>query len=284
MNVRPGRLRVSLLGNCCLFGMLVISWTVQGEEPAANTPHVVPHRGLLRHAPENTLASFRACLELRLGFEFDVRRSKDGHLVCVHDTTLDRTTNGHGPVAERTLAELKQLDAGSWFDPAFRAERIPTIDEIFALLAAHPHADVLVTADMKGDDPEIEADVIRLAKKHGVLPRLLFIGRSIEHPEVRRRLRQAAPEAHVAALANRPDEFEAALAEPDADWVYLRYVPTAAEMKKVHAQGKKAFIAGVTTVGGRLPENWRKARDAGIDGILTDYPLELVRGLRHDEW
>ena len=54
----------------------------------AADPLVVAHRGLLRHAPENTLANFRACLELRLGFEFDVARTKDGHLVCIHDDTL----------------------------------------------------------------------------------------------------------------------------------------------------------------------------------------------------
>ena len=58
---------------------------------------VVGHRGLLRESPENTLATFRDCLELRIGFELDVRRSRDGHLVCIHDDTLDRTTHAwHG--------------------------------------------------------------------------------------------------------------------------------------------------------------------------------------------
>ena len=56
-------------------------------------PLIVARRGLLLHAPENTLANFRACLELRLGFEFDVERTKDGHLVCIHDGTVDRTTS-----------------------------------------------------------------------------------------------------------------------------------------------------------------------------------------------
>jgi len=60
----------------------------------AEDPLIVAHRGLLHHAPENTLAYFRACLELRIGFEFDVERTKDGQLVCVHDDTVDRTTNG----------------------------------------------------------------------------------------------------------------------------------------------------------------------------------------------
>ena len=63
---------------------------------AAEPPLIVAHRGLLLHAPENTLANFRACLELRLGFEFDVEKTKDGHLVCIHDGTVDRTANGTG--------------------------------------------------------------------------------------------------------------------------------------------------------------------------------------------
>ena len=77
---------------------------------AANPPQalIVAHRGLLRHAPENTLANFRACLELRLGFEFDVSQTKDGHLVCIHDDTVDRTTNGTGKVADLTLEEIRR--------------------------------------------------------------------------------------------------------------------------------------------------------------------------------
>src|SRR4051794_20980331 len=93
-------------------------------EPAS--PRLIAHRGLLRHAPENTLAAYGACLDLRLGFELDVRRSKDGHLVIVHDADLKRTTDGKGRVADHTLAELKKLDAGRWFDTSFTGERVPT--------------------------------------------------------------------------------------------------------------------------------------------------------------
>src|SRR5262245_27407053 len=96
-------------------------------------PLVVGHRGLMHHAPECTLAAFRACLALRVGFEFDVRRTKDGHLVCLHDPTLDRTTNSRGNLADLTLDQAQKLDTGSRFSPAFKGERIPTIDEIFSL-------------------------------------------------------------------------------------------------------------------------------------------------------
>jgi glycerophosphoryl diester phosphodiesterase len=110
---------------------------------------VVAHWGLLRNAPENTLASFRACLELRVGFEFDVQRTKDGHLVCIHDDTVDQTTDGSGAVAELTLAEIRQLDAGCWFDPKFAGEKMPTVKEVLKLVAAYRQKGLLIAADLK---------------------------------------------------------------------------------------------------------------------------------------
>src|SRR5207244_3967682 len=112
----------------------VAAVSASAAEPSKR-PLVVGHRGLMHVAPECTLARFKACLSLRVGFEFDVRRTKDGQLVCLHDTTLDRTTDGKGTLANSTLDELRRLDGGVRFDPAFRGERIPTIDEIFALAA-----------------------------------------------------------------------------------------------------------------------------------------------------
>jgi len=242
---------------------------------AAARPLIVAHRGLAKHAPENTLANFRACLELRLGIELDVRRTKDGHLVSVHDPSLDRTTDGKGKVGDFTLAELRKLDAGTRFDPAYQGERIATLDEIFALVARH--AQGLIAVDLK--EPGSEADLVKLAQTHGVLDRLLFIGLAINQPAVRRKLRQADAKSHTACLAEKPSDFAAALDAADADWVYVRYVPSAAEAAKVHAAGKRLFIAG-PTVAGRETANWKQAASAGTDAILTDYPLELAEMLR----
>jgi glycerophosphoryl diester phosphodiesterase len=246
---------------------------------APGQPLPVAHRGLLRHAPENTLANFRACLELRLGFEMDVRRCRDGALVCIHDASVERTTDGRGAVAGRTLRELKALDAGSWFHAAFAGERIPTVEEVFALLASHPGAPVLVAVDLKSDDAALAADVVGLARRHGVLDRLLFIGLAIGDAELRRRLRAAAPEAHVACLAETAEQFRAALADPASDWVYVRDVPGEADVRRVHETGKRLFIAG-PKVSGHEPENWTAAARAGLDAILTDCPLELRAILR----
>ena len=257
------------MANACITWAAIL---LLGTSPSPPLP--VAHRGLLRHAPENTLANFRACLELRLGFEFDVRRCRDGTLVCIHDASVDRTTDGRGEVAERTLAQLKALDAGSWFHPAFAGERIPTAEEVFALLAAHPEARVLVAVDLKADDATLAADVVGLARRlRGAGPA------GVHRPGHRRRrpaapARAAAPEAHVARLAETDEQFDAALVDAACDWVYVRDVPTGADVRRVHERGKRVFIAGAK-VSGREPENWDAAAGVGLDAILTDYPLDL---------
>lgn len=96
---------------------------------------IIAHRGASSIAPENTLAAFQAAIDLGVDMiELDVRNTKDEQIVVIHDETLDRTTNGVGPVHEMTLEEMKQLDAGSWFDPKFRDEKVPTIKEVLDLV------------------------------------------------------------------------------------------------------------------------------------------------------
>jgi glycerophosphoryl diester phosphodiesterase len=255
---------------CCSFGPFALAV----DRPA---PRIVAHRGLLRHAPENTLANFRACLELRIGFEFDVQRTKDGQLVCIHDDTLDRTTNGSGKVSEKTLAEIQRLDAGRWFAPEFTGERVPTVEEVLKLVAEYKQHEILVAVDLKAEG--VERDVVRLAEEHHILHRLLFIGRTISEPQVRAAIKQVSKHAQTTALANNSEEFPQAIETADADWVYLRFLPSLEQMRAVHHAGKIAFIAGVT-VSGDVPQNWQQAAEAGMDGILTDYPLTLRAALR----
>lgn len=89
------------------------------------------HRGASYHAPENTLAAFLLAAEMGAeGIELDVQLSKDGELVVIHDFGLETTTDGTGPVRERTLTELKKLDAGIRFDPAHAGQQIPTLQEV----------------------------------------------------------------------------------------------------------------------------------------------------------
>ncbi len=265
-----------LLAVVCLCWFLPLNHAAD-ELSSAQTFQVVAHRGLLKHSPENTLSNFRACTELRIGFEVDVRRTKDGHLVCVHDDTVDRTTKGHGAVSDMTLEQIKQLDASARFDSKFQGERIPTFDEVLALIEKHAREPVLIAIDLKV--PDIEADCVKAAKAKGVLGKLLFIGTTIESPEVQRKLKRTDLVAQVARLAVK---LPANLMESESDWAYLRFVPTRDEVAQVHKAGKRVFIAG-PTVAGLERDNWIAAIRAGVDAILTDYPLELAQEVRSSE-
>ncbi len=248
-----------------------------GAEPP-ELPQSVGHRGLLQSAPENTLAGFRGCLEMRVGFEFDVRRTKDGKLVCLHDDILDRTTDGKGSLRDISFGELRKLDAGKWFDPDFCGERVPTIEEIFALIAEYPNVG-WVAVDLKETGSGIEEAVVKLAQKHKVLDRLVFIGLAIDSPEIRARIRAASKVAHSAHLALTPEKIHDALADANADWVYVRFIPPGEMVKRIHEEGKRIFLAG-PLVAGNESGNWRAAAELRIDAILTDYPVELKKQLR----
>jgi len=92
---------------------------------------VIGHRGASGHAPENTLAAFKKAAALGATFvETDLHLSRDAHFVAIHDATVNRTTNGQGAVHDMTLAELRRLDAGSWFGSEFGGERIPMLEEL----------------------------------------------------------------------------------------------------------------------------------------------------------
>ncbi len=91
----------------------------------------IAHRGASSSAPENTLSAFKEAVRLGADMiELDVRLSRDEEVVVFHDRDLSRTTNGGGPVEERSLAELRQLDAGDWFSDKFKGEVIPTLEEV----------------------------------------------------------------------------------------------------------------------------------------------------------
>jgi glycerophosphoryl diester phosphodiesterase len=247
----------------------------------ATAVHPVARRGLRRAAPENTLPNVRACLDAHLGFSCDVQRSRDGVLVCIHDDTLDRTTDGSGPVAAATLAELARLDAGDSFAPEFRGTRVPAVEDVFRLIAAHPAAAGVYVIDIQANDADVERDLVSLATRHGVLDRLVFAGRATAEPAMRRRLRAADPGCHVAATVNGRETLSAVLAADhpagvDADWIDTRFVPTAEEVAAIHASGRCVIVSVPAANGGEEPI-WRQSLAAGVDAVLTDDPVALRR-------
>lgn len=126
---------------------------------------IFAHRGSKCNRPENTLAAFKEAIRVGAdGIELDVHRTKDHHLVVIHDETVDRTTNGIGYVRDLTLSEIKELDAGSWFAPFYFREKVPTLEEVLQFLVAENFQGTL-NIEIKTDKyhyPRIERDIAKL--------------------------------------------------------------------------------------------------------------------------
>lgn len=118
-------------------------------------------------------------------------------------------------------------------------------------------------------------------KKHGVLDRIVCIGTAIDSPAVRQALHCADAATQCAVVAQRPEDLTKMLADRKSRWAYLRFVPTRRQVQAAHAAGKKVIVVGPTVMG-RETANWIRAREAGADAVLTDYPLDLRRAWRGD--
>jgi len=133
--------------------------------------------------------------------------------------------------------------------------------------------------DLKIDDKNYEGDIVALAKKHVVLNQLVFIGRAIEQPAVRKKLRAANRAAHVCVLAQTIKDLPAAIADVDSDWVYTRFVPNGDEAESIRKAGKKLFLSG-PPVNQLNIDNFRKAFEIRADALLTDFPHDCRRTWR----
>ena len=160
-------------------------------------PLVLAHRGASAVAPQNTLAAFKKAMELGAdGVELDVQLSADGVPVVIHDMTVDTLTDGTGRVSEMSLAQLKELDAGASFDPAFTGERIPTLDEVLEAVGDT----LLLNIELKTyalRDTGLEQAVLHLVQRHALGPRALF---SSFNPLALRRVKRLSPTALVGLL------------------------------------------------------------------------------------
>ena len=140
------------------------------------TPLILGHRGASAYAPENTLTAFRLALEQGAdGIELDVTLTADGVPVVIHDDTVDRTTNGHGPVRALRLAELKGLEAGypARFGRQFAGVRIPTLAEVFEACGEQPVINVELKHD-RSPGRQLARRVVDLIHAHGRQGRVIL--------------------------------------------------------------------------------------------------------------
>jgi len=231
---------------------------------------MIAHRGLSGLCPENTLAAFDAAVAAGASMvELDVTTSADGALMVIHDATLDRTTDGKGPVAALSRAALGRLDAGSWFAPEFAGEPIPTLETVFSRLRGR----ALVNVEIKREavTPAVAGGVvervIETAHDHGMAASIVvssFEPRALEQArEVDTRVPRAVlfDEERYASLDPEPilDAFEACSLNLSRERV------TRGVVEACHARGRLVLVHTVNE-----PEAMVKTFDLGVDGIFTD--------------
>jgi glycerophosphoryl diester phosphodiesterase len=237
--------------------------------PSLTPPYLFAHRGASARAPENTLAAFRLALEQGApAIEFDVKLSLDGQVVVIHDSTVERTTDGKGLVGELPLAELKQFDAGSWFSLQFAGERIPTLEEVFASLGGKIFMNIELTNYTTGFD-NLVAAVTALVKQYHLEKHVMYSS-FFPHNLIRAgQLTPGVPRGQLAlpGPAGWWQRLWGGMLRIDAEHPFSGDV-TAQSIEKAHARGRRVHVWTVND-----PQDMRRLWRLGVDGIFTDDPL-----------
>jgi glycerophosphoryl diester phosphodiesterase len=233
-----------------------------GDRPG---PFVIGHRGAAGYAPENTMTAFERGISLRAdAIELDINPSKDGELMVIHDPTLNRTTSGSGLVCQHTAAEIQALDAGSWFDPSFKACRIPTLREVLSWAKNRTK----VVIEIKNGPifyPDIEKMLVAVLDELSMRDQVMAI--SFDHL-VLRDLKRIAPDIATGVIyASRMADPVGMARAVDADllmpyWAML----TAEEVAAAHAAD--LFISPW----GGAEQDYKHILGLGVDAVGADFP------------
>jgi glycerophosphoryl diester phosphodiesterase len=238
-------------------------------------PIIIAHRGAMGYAPENTLAAFKLAIELGAdAIELDLRQTKDGVPVALHNATLNKTTNAQGNVKNFNFDELQKLDAGSWFDEKYQKEKIPSLQEVINLL----NDSVVIIIELKDGNetyPGIEEKTVSLIRENRIESQTIL--KSFD-PNVLSRLRKIAPEiplCYVYALRipwlgmiiDQGVTF-GSIFSIDAEYLQPhRFFLSESFVKDAQSKGYKIISWGVNS-----EEAIKQSIYYNVDGIETDYP------------
>ena len=243
-------------------------------------PLALAHRGHSIAFPENTMTAFRAAIEAGVdAIESDVHLTADGHLVMLHDTTLDRTTSCGGPVMDGRLVEVRTQDAGGRFGERFRGERVPTLEQLLDLAA---EADVFLIIEVKGAD-----HAQALAIGNAVADRLAERG-ELEHHLISSFDHQAlgALRRRYPTLDVAPDRLpEVGHLPPDAVVAQAQAIG-ARVMQVLHTEISRELVEAHHAAGIALwswtintPAEIEASKAHGCDGLMGDDAHALVRAV-----
>lgn len=231
---------------------------------------IAGHRGDRSAAPENTLPALQGALDGSMVYvETDIRLSADGVPVLIHDASVDRTTNGSGKVSELTLAQLQQLDAGSWFTKSYAGLRIPTLESFLVILAESNKKAML---ELKGDWTEESLDVVEsLVAEYNLSHRVVLASFSVETLAA---LQSAVPDLpRLVIIRDLPADPNALIREFEAIGV-VTSPPSVVEdptvVEHIHQAG-----FGILLYTLNKEQSWATALSLGVDGIITDKPSAL---------
>ena len=237
-------------------------------------PIIFAHRGASAHAPENTLAAFELALAQGAdAIELDVKLSADGHVVVIHDTSVYRTTGAYGQVKDLSLAELRALDAGSFFSDKFSAEKIPMLEEVFETIGKKTFINVELTNYKTPRDHLVES-VCMLVRKFSLQKRVMF---SSFYPSNLAKARSYLPEVPCGLLALPgllgawARSFGFAFGKYAALHSNTRDV-TPQQVQRVHRLKGRVQVWTVNA-----EADMRRLFGWGVDAIFTDDPQLAVR-------
>lgn len=239
------------------------------KEKANYQVKIVAHRGGKKWAPENTLAAFRKAVEAKVdGIELDIHKCKTGELVVIHDDTLERTTNGAGLVKEKSLADLQKLDCGSWYDSAFKDERLPLLQDVLKLVDGQLEINIEIK-NCPMNYENIAEDLLKLLEGYKYPDKIMIS--SFDHKVIK----------EIASLSKR---YKLALLGDNIPYDIAGYATKAGAnawnpaFDCVRPDSVKDAHAGnisVNTWTLNKKEEWRKALDLKVDSIITDDPIAL---------
>jgi glycerophosphoryl diester phosphodiesterase len=231
---------------------------------------IVAHRGASLERPENTMASTLRAIEAgATAIEVDVRTTRDGQLVLLHDATLDRTTNGSGRINDRTLEDVRRFDAGSHFNAKYADQRVPTLAEVAA--ACRGKIDVLL--DLKESGSQYAQKVVGVIRESGDPARTIVGVRSVDQA---REFRKLLPEAQQIGLIGSPDDIEDyAAAGVETIRLWPRWLMDETLVPRVRRAGARLHLNGSTGT----PEEVTPLLKHHPDSLSSDAPARLLTTL-----
>lgn len=240
---------------------------------------MIAHRGASGTRPENTLAAFQRAIDLGADMiELDVTLTRDEELVVIHDETLERTTDGRGPVRSLLLEEIRRLDAGSWFAPEFAGERVPTLAEVLERLRGRVLLNVEIKEEAVTDvlSNGIAERVVTLIREKGAPGAVIL---SSFDPRALEQAREVGPEIPRASLYDEKrhagldpreimDRVGAVVFSPGREQLSPEMVAAC------HAAGRLITVYTVDEA-----DEMRRMIELGVDGLFTDFPERLIEVL-----